>query len=119
MEGGFGWSVAPGTLAALSNRDDDRAYYTFDGDLGQMGTMETFLRERGFSVVKSGVYPGFPESQEDQYIRALRAIFECRVDGWWGQKQDLIKHGICTQAEYREALRLQCERSKAERDEVK
>lgn len=100
----MGWSVAPGMWDALANRDDNRAYYTLSGDLGQMGTMYRFLLDRGYPVVKWDVHPGFAKDQEAQYIRALRDIFEWRVEGWWNQERDLVKYGVCTQEAYDLAL---------------
>ena len=83
---------------------DTTAYYVFDGDLQQMGTIYTVLLEAGFKVVKSNVYPGFPRDQLEEYIRALRYVYENRIKGWWNQEKDLIKHEICTQEEYDKAL---------------
>lgn len=103
------FGVAPGAVTALSNTKDTRAYYTFGGDLGQMGSIELFLKRRGFNVVKTGVYPGFSEDNEEEYIRALRAIFEGQVDGWWNQDHALIKHGICTQEMFDMALHAYCD----------
>lgn len=97
-------SISPGVFTAMSNMNDNRAYYTFNGDLNQMGQIESFLRERGFPVVKNNVYPGFPQSQLEQYKRALKAVFDARVPGWWNQRERLIEHGICTDEEYRSAL---------------
>lgn len=100
----MGFSVAPGVGAALVHRGDDRAYFVFQGDLNQMGILYARLLEAGFPVVKSDVYPGFPRDQEEEYIRALRFVFDNRIEGWWNQERDLIKHEICTQEEFDKAL---------------
>lgn len=94
------FQIAPGTLTALSRRLDNRAYYTFSGDLSQMGAIEEFLRARGFPVVKSDVYPGFQEKDLAEYVRALRLIYKMKLDGWWNQEQALIEHHICTPQEF-------------------
>jgi len=96
--------VAPGVGAAFANMNDNRAYYIFDGDLHQMGVIYTTLLNAGFPVVKNNVYPGFTESNQDEYKRALLYLFERRVEGWWNQRSKLIEYGICTQAEYMAAL---------------
>ncbi|QQG41855.1 MAG: hypothetical protein HYV90_00885 [Candidatus Woesebacteria bacterium] len=84
--------------------DDDRAYFLFDGDLDQMGTIYTALREAGFPVVKNNVYPGFARDQKEEYKEALAFVFEHRTNGWWSQEDDLIKYGVCTQPEFDQAL---------------
>lgn len=100
----FGFSIAPGTMTALANRDDNRAYYTLEGDLSQMGRMEQVLRGAGFPVVKWDVYPGFTKENEEQYIEALRYIFQNRIEGWWNQERKLIQYEICTQEQFDRAL---------------
>lgn len=93
--------IAPGTLTALAGRHDRRAHYVFSGDLSQMGTIEAYLRMQGFAVVKCDVYPGFPKDQFSEYIRALRLLYEEKIEGWWNQEEALIAHGICTPQEFR------------------
>lgn len=88
----------------LSNTDDNRAYFTFDGDLCQMSAMERALREAGFNVVRNNVYPGFRETDKEEYVRALKFIFTNRIDGWWNQERVFIEHGICTQEEFNHTL---------------
>jgi hypothetical protein len=92
------------TGTALSGMDDDRAYYTFSGDLNQMGTIEKALREAGFPVVKNNVYPGFPKNKKAVYIRALKYLWEHRTHGWWNQEEAFVKNGICTQEEFDHAM---------------
>lgn len=98
------FSFAPGALTALAGRADNRAYYIFSGDLSQMGRIETFLRSHGFPVVKRDVYPGFAKEHKDEFVRALKLVFEHRLDGWWNQEAALIEHGVCTRDKYRAAL---------------
>jgi hypothetical protein len=102
VDGSF--SVAPGTIAALSDLSDNRAYYLLTGDLSQMGTMLGVLQRAGFPVVRSNVYPGFAKGQEDEYKRALQYLFDHRTPGWWNQRTALIKYGICTAETYMDAL---------------
>lgn len=82
----------------------DQAYFRLDGDLCQMAAMARTLRAAGFAVVNSGVFPGFARDDEEGYVRALRHLFEHRVEGWWNQKRDLVKYGVCTQEEFDRAL---------------
>lgn len=96
--------TAPGAITALLGIDDDRAYYTFCGDLSQMGTIEQRLRGAGFNVVKNNVYPGFPKDAKEEYLRALKYVWEHKVDGWWNQKDALFEHGICTKQEFNDSI---------------
>lgn len=102
------FSSAGGLFDALSGMHDNRAYFTFDGDLNQLGTIYRRLHDAGFAVVKSNVYPGFPEDAEDEYRRALDYVYGCRVNGWWNQREALIRYGICTEDEYTAALDALC-----------
>lgn len=99
-----GFTVAPGTYSAFQDRNDNRAYFTFQGDLNQLGIIYIALLGAGFPVVKSNVYPGFIESQEDEYKLALEHVFTFRIPGWWNQKDALLKYEICTLEEYKAAL---------------
>lgn len=82
------------------------AYYTLGGDLNQMGIMEERLRDAGFNVVRSqsGTYPGFLESEKDEYVRALKYLFVYRVAGWWNQREAMIENKVCAPAEFKDAL---------------
>jgi hypothetical protein len=104
MSDRIGFGIAPGAFVSLSNREDHRAYYVFDGDLSQMGTIETHLRAAGFNVVKTDVYPGFPKDQEEEFVRALKYVFDNRIHGWWSQRHNLLEYRICTEAEFSAAL---------------
>jgi hypothetical protein len=94
------FSIAPGTMTALSGRNDNRAYFLLSGDLNQMGRMESILREMKFPVVKWDVYPGFLQNDEEKYIEALKLIYSWGIEGWWNQESALIKYKICTQEEF-------------------
>lgn len=87
--------------------EGEAAYFLLTGDLCQMGTMEELLTRAGFPVARSqsGTYPGFKKADEAEYLRALKHLFNCRIDGWWNQP--LVERGICTQAEFDEALQKQ------------
>lgn len=96
------FTVAEGVGTALSGMNDDRAYWLLSGDLNQMGTMERFLRQRGYPVVKCNVYPGFAENDKANFLKALKDLFEARVPGWWNQQ--LVEHKVCSQEEFSAAL---------------
>jgi hypothetical protein len=61
--------------------------YTLNGDLCQMSTQMQFLIENGFDVGQSGCYPYLDSKQE--YDRAIKLIFENRVEGWWNYRDAL------------------------------
>jgi len=106
-------SYFAGSQETQQRHSSQCAYYCLDGDLCQMGIMESRLRRAGFNVVRSqsGTYPGFRECDLDEYKRALKYLFDRRVPGWWNQK--LIDHGICTQQEYDAALTAECKGKRA------
>jgi hypothetical protein len=106
------FSVAPGTLTALSNLDDDRAHFLFHGDLSQMGLIYEALHSAGFAVVRRGVHPGFAADQEAEYQRALEFIFHARITGWWSQREALLKYGVCTSEAYEAALDIEVGRGR-------
>ena len=94
--------IAPGALSALahansSNTDDAVEQCTLDGDLSQMGTMFDALSQAGFDVRHWDVYPVL---QGDDIVPGLRYLWDYRVPGWWNQREEFIKHGICTAEEY-------------------
>ena len=104
---------------ALSDREGSAGarqgyYYTFSGDLRQMSQQDDFLRERGFDVGRINVYPSV--KTEEEFKRALRAIYEARCPGWWHYSSRYIQYGICTAAEFNRAMDIECEQSKRERD---
>ena len=85
--------------------------YTFylSGDLCQMSSQKSFLRNQGFGVSQSNVYPVL---KEEDVPRALKLIYDHRVEGWWHYKEKYVKHDICTAEEFDTALKIQCSRSK-------
>jgi hypothetical protein len=88
-----------------NKKDDPNSPYKYllsKGDLNQMIAQENFLTKRGFDVGSRDVYPAL-KTQED-YDRAVKLIFECRVDGWWRFEEDLIRLGVCTQEEFNKVL---------------
>lgn len=81
-----------------------RAYYLLSGDLIQMSRMEDALRQAGFRVARSDVYPGFYEEDKERYLAALRYLFDRRIEGWWNQEREMVQQGTCTQREYDVAI---------------
>lgn len=112
MSYGFRFTDTPGLRVALVDMHDDRAYFTFDGDLNQLGIIYQRLSEAGFDVVKNDVYPGFPKDQEETYRQGLRFLFDNQVTGWWNQRSALLKYQICTEQEFKLALDRQVEDSR-------
>ena len=96
--------VAQTEPSPQSDTNDNKAHYTLTGDLCQLDTMEIVLKAVGFDIVKSDVYPGFPKSKEDEFIRALNYLYQHRVQGWWNQEKALIDNKICTQLEFDKAM---------------
>lgn len=86
------------TSAIEDRRDEGFQFLLSLGDLRQMSAQKRFLRSQGFEVGQVNVYPALRTERE--YIDALRKIWEFRVDGWWNYQRDLLKHQICTKAEY-------------------
>lgn len=103
------FSVPEGTRNYFSRfqepQDGNFAYHCLHGDLCQMGTNEQVLLSAGFPVVRSqcGTYPGFLEADLDKYLEALRYLWRHRVKGWWNEP--LVEKGICTEKEFRVALK--------------
>ncbi len=112
MSRSFGFSIAPGTLAALagagsSNTDQNVEKCLLTGDLSQMGTMARALQNAGFDVRNSDVYPVL---QGDEIVPGLRYLYDHRIPGWRNQMNKFTKYGICTEQEYRDKLALECGR---------
>lgn len=76
--------------------------FFLDGDLLQMSTQKQFLRDKGFAVDQSDVYPVLRKSDAK---RAMKLIWEHRVDGWWSYKRQYVDMGICTEEEFKQALK--------------
>jgi hypothetical protein len=94
-------TVATGVLGLIGKagtQADGYMHIINGGDLQQMAAQIEFLQGRGFDVGNSDVYPAL-RSEED-LTKALRAIFESRVDGWWNLEDQLTKRGICTADEF-------------------
>ncbi len=89
--------------AASGRRDTGFEYLLSRGDLRQMSAQKTLLVARGFNVGQVGVYPAL--RTESEYVDALRAFWEAKVNGWWNYQQEFLKHAICSEDEYKEALR--------------
>jgi hypothetical protein len=98
--------IANGTLSSLTNagtnNTDDVEKILLNGDLSQMGIMSRVLREAGFDVRHSDIYPVI---QGYEIPRALKHLWDQRVDGWWNNRGNLIKYGICTADEFMVHLR--------------
>jgi len=106
MSGGLGFSADNGVLALLGSavsgrRDEDYKFY-LEGDLSQMSAQDSFLRDRGFDVGRSDVYPVL--RTEKEFSRAVRLIWEHKVEGWWHYRERLIEDGVCTGEEFDSAL---------------
>ena len=74
--------------------------YILTGDLNCMGVMEQTLLEAKFPVERThcGTYPGF-ELLPD-FVGALQVLFAYQIPGWWNQRVALIKHGVCSEADF-------------------
>lgn len=72
------------------------------GDLNQMMEQRLFLQRRGFDVRNADVYPAV--ASEAEAARALAAMWQARVDGWWNMEHLFTRHGACTRQEFEEAL---------------
>lgn len=72
--------------------------YYFKGDLCQMASQASLLRNYGFCIIMSNVYPTV--KTEEEYIKAINLIYTMKCEGWWHYKDRLIENGICTKYEY-------------------
>jgi hypothetical protein len=103
-----GSTVGSGILSLIVSAAQGRSdgvKFLLDGDLSQMSTQEEFLKARGFNVGRSNVYPGL--FTEDDFKRALAAIWESRVSGWWHYQAKYVEYGICTSEEFQAALKVE------------
>ncbi len=75
--------------------------FTLNGDLSQMATQKVFLVKNGFDVGQLDVYPAL--KTEEEYLRAIKLIFEHRIEGWWNYKDDCkeIKIELLTRRKHR------------------
>ena len=96
-------SVILGLIESAAEKRDDGYMYTLDGDLGQMAEQYDFLINQGFRVGKANVYPAL--ATEEEYHRAIKAIWEKRISGWWHYRDVLVeKLKVCTNKEFDLAL---------------
>ncbi len=89
-------------IQSASNKRNDGRLFTLEGDLSQMANQSDFLEKKGFRVGRIDCYPGL--FTEDDYRKALAAIWENRVDGWWHYDEDYVKYGICTMEQFNNRL---------------
>jgi len=106
---------SPGVFDLIgSHGTHDEGYrFTFSGDLNQMAQQKAFLQDNFFEVGQCGVYPAVKD--QETYNRAIKAIWENRIEGWWNYEDKLIALQACTHEEFRAALKISCERGKRER----
>lgn len=111
------FSVSSGVASLISKAGSvpkKAPVFTIDGDLSQMAKQAEFLRGRGIEVGYADVYPVL--FSEEDTARALKLIWESKVDGWWHYKAAYAKRGICDSTAFDAALGVQCARSHAERE---
>ena len=103
---------SPGVFGLINERDTHDAGYTFtfDGDLCQMSAQKEFLRDNFFEVGQCGVYPAVKD--QETFDKAITAIWNGRVEGWWHYEKRLVELKVCTHEEYRTALKISCESHK-------
>jgi len=87
----------------LSDLDSRNAEYSFflDGDLCQMASQRSFLNNHGVITKQNNIYPCVKECDRE---KALRLIWENRVEGWWHYEESYVKFNICTKEEFRTRL---------------
>jgi hypothetical protein len=95
-------SIASLLGSAIRGEREDLAF-TLDGDLRQMAAQEQFLQSHGIRVGRTDVYPGV-YTDEDK-LRALKLIWENRVEGWWNYRRQFVEFQICTEAEFDAAFK--------------
>ena len=89
-------------IESATDKRNDGKLFTLEGDLSQMANQRDFLEKRGFRVGRIDCYPGL--FTEEDYRKALTAIWENRVDGWWHYDEDYVKYGICTMEQFNTRL---------------
>jgi len=85
-------------------------YVLNQGDLHQLGVQELFLRQQGFNVKQVDMLPALTTKEE--YIRALRAIYNQYVEGWWNYQYQCVRYGICTEDEFKQKFKSYMQRRK-------
>ncbi len=83
--------------------------FTLEGDLGQMGSQMNFLLGQGFDVQQRNVYPIIKECDVE---KALKLIYENKIEGWWHYDYEYEKFGICSKEKYNKKLHDQVEANK-------
>jgi len=83
-------------------------YLLNQGDLNQLSDQRRFLSMRGFDVEQVDVFSAVATKEE--YVNAIKAIYESRINGWWNYRDELIENGICTLEQYKENLKKSVER---------
>lgn len=81
--------------------------FTLSGDLNQMSEQRRHLRDLGFQVEQSGVYPII---QEKDKRMALTALYNNRIPGWWHYCKEYFELGICAKEEFKMAYLNEVER---------
>ena len=106
-----GFHTSDGVLNLIgSHGTRDEGYkFLFDGDLCQMSAQKEFLHSRQFEIGQCGVYPAVKD--QETFDRAIKAIWENRVKGWWNYKDKLITLQACTHDEFMAALKVSVEES--------
>lgn len=97
-KGTFSCSAGVVSLLFSAGRRDEGIVYLLSGDLCQMSTQEQYLANQGMNLGHNDVYPGFKTQEE--YLEAIRLIWQNRIEGWWNYERELVKAGICTQNEF-------------------
>ena len=75
--------------------------FSLIGDLCQMYEQRSFLRGHKIVVFKRN------KLQQLDVEKALKLIWENKVQGWWLYEDQYLKHGICSQQQLTEALRVE------------
>jgi hypothetical protein len=69
----------------------------------QSEAIHNFLEAQGFPVENFRGIPAFREKHANIARKALRAIFERRINGWWTLGNAAVREGACTQKEFDQA----------------
>jgi hypothetical protein len=98
------FTMSSGVFDLLINREKhDQGYgFTFEGDLNQMLIQMGFLQHSGFDVGRCGVYPAV--KTQDEFDRAITAIWNLKIEGWWHYRKRLIELKVCTDDEFQKAF---------------
>lgn len=83
--------------SAANNETNQTHSFFLDGDLSQMSIQRNFLQARGFDVKQNNVYPCL---KEEDVEKALKLIWDNRVEGWWHYQEKYAELKICTKEEF-------------------